>query len=217
MARQGNGRLFSSNQASSRSAGGRGGVGGVVRVTRIVALCVASAGCGEDFLWETSTAPSPKPTAAIPPLGGSASASAAEPPPGALYASCLRGLEADDDPVEVALRLGFTCGPVTGMRPVFEAPLEGAVAEGTPPTTFAIALQNGRCYRLFGAASSGVTDLDVEVRSSRDVLLASDHTEGRIAVVQPDRPFCALEDAQATVVVSARGGHGAFALFVWSH
>lgn len=103
------------------------------------------------------------------------------------------------------------------MKPVFEAPLEGAIAEASPPTSFAMKLSNGHCYRLFAAASEGVADLDVEVRSSRDVLLASDHSEGRIAVVQPDRPFCALEDAEANVLVSAKGGHGAFALFVWSY
>ena len=103
------------------------------------------------------------------------------------------------------------------MKPVFEAPLEGAIADGSPPTTFAIKLSNGHFYLIFAAASEGVADLDVEVRSTRDVLLASDHTEARIAVVQPDRPFCALEDAEANVQVSAEGGNGSFALFVWSY
>ncbi len=114
-----------------------------------------------------------------------------------------------------AHRLALSCGPSAGMKPLSETPLEGALAHDGPPATFALTLQNGRCYRLFGAADAGITDLEVEVRSSRQVVLASDHGTSRLAVVQADRPFCALEDGEATIVVSAKGGRGAFALFAW--
>ena len=47
---------------------------------------------------------------------------------------------------------------------------------------------------MFAVAGSGVGDLDVVVKSSRGAALAADHGEDAWPVVQPDRPFCPLED-----------------------
>lgn len=133
-------------------------------------------------------------------------------PRGGLFKTCADGLEAELDPIRDVTRLVTTCAQPTGMTRVFEAPLEGAVAKDAPPVVFDFQMVGGHCYRLFAVASPGINDLGVEVRSSRGTLLASDHRTDRIAIVQPDRPFCSLADDAGTVVVTALGGSGSFAL-----
>jgi hypothetical protein len=133
-----------------------------------------------------------------------------------IFASCQEGLVAELDPVRDAARVALACGPVTGMVALSETPIEGVVAEGAPPVAFPFSLTKDRCVRLFGAAGPGVANLDVTIRSPRGVPLATDHAEGRLVVVQPDRPVCPLEDMNATLEVSASGGRGAFAIFVWA-
>jgi hypothetical protein len=65
-------------------------------------------------------------------------------------------------------------------------------------------------------AEAGVADLDVVVRSSRGSAIAADHGEDPWPIVQPDRPFCALEDDRYTFEVSAKRGSGRFAAEVWA-
>jgi hypothetical protein len=150
------------------------------------------------YPWE---APGPAPTVTAPPQ---ASAAPQEPPGspdedalgprGGLFKTCADGLEAEVDPIRDVTRLVTTCAQPTGMTRVFDAPLEGAVAKDAPPVVFDFQMVGGHCYRLFAVASPGINDIGVEVRSSRGTLLASDHRADRIAIVQPDRPFCSLAD-----------------------
>lgn len=176
---------------------------------------VATSGCGESYPWEHGgpaptlrPAPAPSASETVAPLASGQSA----PLEGGLFASCANGLVAEDDPVIDVTRLFAVCGPPTGMDRGTEAPLEGAISEGRAPATLPLELRAGRCYRVFAVADPHVGELDVELRSSRDTLIASDHQSGRVAVVQPDRPFCALADDTARLLVSARQGSGAFAL-----
>ncbi|MFO0555273.1 MAG: hypothetical protein U0271_43250 [Polyangiaceae bacterium] len=81
-----------------------------------------------------------------------------------------------------------------------------------PAVTFQLELGAKRCYRIFAVGAAGVADLDVEVQSSRGTVIASDHEVGRVAIVQPDRPFCSTARDTATIIVEARDGAGAFAL-----
>src|SRR5437762_532027 len=76
--------------------------------------------------------------------------------------------------------------------------------------------REGAKRRRRGAASAEVAELDITVRSSRDVAVAADHGTGRLAVVQPDRPFCTFADDVFSVEVSAKRGSGRFAAEVWS-
>lgn len=101
------------------------------------------------------------------------------------------------------------------MRRLSKRAIEGAVAEGQPGVTEKIKAARGACYRVFAVGGPGVTDLDVEVRSSRGAVIASDGGEDAWPIVQPDRPFCALEDDNVTVEISASKGAGRFAAEVW--
>lgn len=171
--------------------------------------------CGETYPWEHG-GPAPTLRSALAPSASDSAAALASgqnaPLEGGLFASCANGLVAEDDPVVDVTRLFAVCGPPTGMDRGTDAPLEGAISEGRAPATLPLELRAGRCYRVFAVADPHVVELDVELRSSRDTLIASDHQSGRVAIVQPDRPFCVQADDTARLLVSAREGSGAFAL-----
>ena len=65
------------------------------------------------------------------------------------------------------------------------------------------------------AADATVNDLDVTVRSSRGAPVAADHGEDAWPIVQPDRPFCPLENDRYTLEIAAHRGHGRVAAEVW--
>jgi hypothetical protein len=117
--------------------------------------------------------------------------------------------------VKDVTRLSLLCGPENGMRRLSKKPLEGTVTEGGPPVTDSFEARRGECYRVFAVAEPGVADLDVVVRSSRGAAIAADHGEDAWPIVQPDRPFCPLEDDRYAVEVTAHRGAGRFAAEVW--
>ena len=112
-------------------------------------------------------------------------------------------------------RLTMLCGPANGMRRLSKNPVEGDVAEGGAPVTIPFAAKRGFCYRVFAVAEPSVTDLDVVVRSSRGASIAQDHGEDRWPIVQPDRPFCPLENDAMSIEMTARHGKGHAAAEVW--
>lgn len=170
-----------------------------------------------EYAWEKKGSP-PKIERAV-----SASASTEPPiigddapsPHGGLWTRCREGLTAESDPARDVTRLVAVCGPSTGMESVGDGLIEGAVSEGSP-VTLELRMKKDRCYRVFASVDRGVEQLDVEVRTSRGTLVASDHEEGRLAIAQPDRPFCTTLDDLAAITVRAEGGSGAFALEVLS-
>lgn len=187
-----------------------------MRASLIFLLAVA---CGDGrYPWEGEGKP---PEQVAPPASSSLSF---EPTPhlledpaphGGLFVRCLQGLQAERDPVKDLTRIVMSCGPSTGMDPVGQGMIEGALAQGAP-VTFDLPMAKDRCYRVFAVADGGIAELDVEVRSSRGTTIASDHMTGRIAVAQPDRPFCTSADDVATISVTSGGGSGAFSLEVLS-
>jgi hypothetical protein len=134
---------------------------------------------------------------------------------GGPWVRCYGNFRLSGEPLKDVTRLSLLCGPENGMRRLSKNALEGSVAEGQPPVTERMRAVRGECYRVFAAADRGVSDLDVAVRSSRGVMIASDGGEDGWPIVQPDRPFCALEDDGVTVEISARKGAGRFAAEVW--
>lgn len=134
---------------------------------------------------------------------------------GGPWVRCYGNFRASGEPVKDVTRLSLLCGPENGMRRLSTKTLEGSVAEGAAPVTGAIQAKRGECYRVFAVAEPSVADLDVTVRSSRGATIASDHGEDAWPVVQPDRPFCALEDDTWAIEIGARRGKGRFAYEVW--
>jgi hypothetical protein len=155
---------------------------------------------------------------APPPGDGPREADPDAPPvtPGGLWARCQEGFTLSGDPLKDVTRLGLLCGPSNGMRRKSRQALVGVIAETEPPVTAPVRVARGACYRAFAVADAQVGELEVTFRSSRDATVARDHGTGRLAVVQPDRPFCSLADDVLTMEVKARRGSGWFAAEVWS-
>lgn len=101
------------------------------------------------------------------------------------------------------------------MRRLSNKPIEGDVSEGSAPITTPLDAKRGTCYRIFAVAEASVTDLDIVVRSSRGAPIAQDHGEDRWPIVQPDRPFCPLENDAMVVEMTAKHGKGRAAAEVW--
>lgn len=136
--------------------------------------------------------------------------------PGGPWVRCHEGLTLSGDPLKDVTRLGLLCGPSNGMRRKTRQAIVGVIAESEPPVTAAVRVARGACYRAFAVADAQVGELEVTFRSSHDVTIARDHGAGRLAIVQPDRPFCSLTDDVLTLEVKARRGGGRFAAEVWS-
>ncbi|WP_437683292.1 hypothetical protein [Sorangium sp. So ce131] len=134
---------------------------------------------------------------------------------GGPWVRCYGNFRLSGDPVKDVTRLALLCGPENGMRRLSPKPIEGQVAEGGAIVTEKLQAVRGACYRVFAVAGPGIINLDVAVRSSRGAMIASDGSEDPWPIVQPDRPFCPLEDDEAAVEISARRGAGRFAAEVW--
>ena len=152
------------------------------------------------------------------PAAGDSPGAAGDPriTPGGGWVRCHEGLVLSGDPLKDVTRFGLLCGPSNGMRRKTRQALVGVIGEKDPAVTTSLRVARGACYRAFAVADAQVGELEVTFRSSRDVAVASDHGVGRLAVVQPDRPFCALADDVLTVEVRAVRGSGRFAAEVWS-
>lgn len=134
---------------------------------------------------------------------------------GGPWVRCYGGFHPTGDPVKDVTRLSLLCGPENGMKRLSRETFAGAVREGGPGAAESFDARRGECYRVFAVAEPGVVDLDVAVRSSRGAAVAADHGEDAWPIVQPDRPFCPLEDDRYTVEVTAKRGAGRFAAEVW--
>jgi hypothetical protein len=134
---------------------------------------------------------------------------------GGPWVRCYGGFHPAGDPVKDVTRLSLLCGPENGMHRLSKRPIEGELREAGPAVAEAFDAHRGECYRVFAVGAPSVADLDVVVRSSRGSAVAADHVDDRWPVVQPDRPFCPLEDDRYTVEISAKKGSGRFAAEVW--
>ena len=207
--------------------------GALVRSLTVAVL--VSGGCGHrahpwdqpDAAPSLSASPAP-PLLPLPHLdtgapapGGSSSAPPEAPKPpvrvGGPWVRCYGGFRPSGDPLKDVTRLSLLCGPENGMKRLSTRALEGTVSAGGAPLGEAFEAHRGDCFRIFAVAERSVADLDIVVRSSREAPIAADHGEGAwpVAIVQPDRPFCALEDDRYTFEVSAKKGSGRFAAEVW--
>jgi hypothetical protein len=135
---------------------------------------------------------------------------------GGIFSDCYKGLHATGEPEKDVTRLGLVCGPVEGMRRAIDTPFEGAISAGGAELDFPIALSKGACYRVFVAADSESLTLDVSIVSGHGIPVATASSRSGLAIIAPDRPFCALGTDEATVRVGATQGSGRFALDIWA-
>jgi hypothetical protein len=134
---------------------------------------------------------------------------------GGPWVRCYGNFRPSGDPLKDLTRLSLLCGPENGMKRLSPKPIEGRVAEGGPAVVAKLQAVRGECYRVFAVGDSGVRNLDVALVSSRGATIASDGSQDAWPIVQPDRPFCPLENDPVTVEISSRRGTGRFAAEIW--
>lgn len=163
-----------------------------------------------------STSPWDEPTGGAPKF-----ATDAEPPPppstavaavasdgrlesGGIFVECRGGLVGTNDANRDVRRLGLACGPVAGMKPLTETPLEGTLSVGSADLEFPVKLEKGRCYRVFVASESTAAEITVEVVSGHGLPIAGEPTVDGLAAIPSTRPLCALGDDAVNLRASMR-------------
>lgn len=134
---------------------------------------------------------------------------------GGPWVRCYGNFRLSGDPRKDVTRLSLLCGPENGMWRQSKEPLEGRVAEGQPGVSQKVKVLRGNCYRVFAVGGPGVINLDIDLQSSRGATIATDGGEDAWPILQPDRPFCPLEDDTVTVEIRAKRGEGRFAAEIW--
>ncbi len=129
--------------------------------------------------------------------------------------ACDAGFRISGEPRADAVRLGLICGPPERFRRDSDA-IEGALAAGGAVVEIPLRMQPRRCYRIVAAAEPTISDLDVELRSEREVVLASDDDDASFAVVYRRGAVCSERAGEASLVFRSGNGKGRFAAEIWS-
>jgi hypothetical protein len=107
------------------------------------------------------------------------------------------------------------CAAITKMHPL-GAPWQATQTAASAPQSFPVKAQANHCYRVYGAAVTGIKDLDLVLKDSTGAVAGEDSTDDPTPVVLEDGVVCFKENDEATIVASVGDGGGAFALQVWS-
>ena len=81
--------------------------------------------------------------------------------------------------------------------------------------SFLAVLPYGHCYRVFGAGSSGVADLDLAMFDSNGVEIARDVTADTAPGLGLGASICPTDAGQYRLEVRARRGHGDYAVGIF--
>jgi hypothetical protein len=132
------------------------------------------------------------------------------------YSACHSSyvMKTQDVAKEVA-QMAQGCATVTKMHALGN-PLPFTQAAANAPQSVPLKAQAGHCYRVYGAATSGIKDLDLLVKDSAGAVAGEDSTDDPTPVVLEDGVVCFKSNDDATIVASVGDGSGAFALQVWS-
>jgi len=129
--------------------------------------------------------------------------------------ACDAGFRISGEPRADVVRLGLVCGPSEQFRRESDA-IEGALAAGGAVVEIPVRMEARRCYRVVAAAEETISDLDVELRSEREVVLASDDDDASFAIVHRRGAVCSERAAEARVLFRSGNGKGRFAAEIWS-
>jgi hypothetical protein len=163
-----------------------------------------------------ATAPKP---AAVPPPGAQLPASTkAEVKSDPAFATCHNTYKPTSGDQDVGADLAAMtkgCIDVTKMKKL-GATLSGQLSESSPPATFPLGVQAGKCYRFYGMAQSTMQDFDIALIDSTGALVSEDTTDDVSPVTTEDGKVCFKVADAAVIRASAGAGAGKFALEIWS-
>ncbi len=83
--------------------------------------------------------------------------------------------------------------------------------------TYLIKIQGGLCYRFFGVADGSIKDLDILIERKGGDLVGDDKTNGPVAIIESDKPWCMDSDGEYQFLVEVDGpGTGNYVFGVWA-
>jgi hypothetical protein len=146
---------------------------------------------------------------------GSAGSQKAERRTNPAWAPCHSAytLAPNGDVVAAVDQMAKGCADTTRMHLVDS--FKGSQAANNPPQSFSFRAEANHCYRAYGVAASGITDLDLLVKDSTGAVAGEDSTDDPTPVVLEDGAICFKEADAASVMVSIGGGGGAYGVELW--
>ena len=199
-------------------------VSSVSLLPRVVAFCalpaLLAAGCAGKAVPvaapTTTDAPNTDPTTSTALIyGGSAGSKRADRMTNPAWSACHSSYKtASADVGAEVTKMAQGCSAITKMHP--GEVWKGSQGASSPAQSFKLRAVAKHCYRVYGAAVAGITDLDVLLKDSEGAVAGEDSTDDPTPVVLEDGAVCFKQDDEASVVVSVGAGEGAYAVQVWS-
>ena len=130
-------------------------------------------------------------------------------------ATCATAVPAGGAPASDVAAIVKACAAATKQKPV-GATWSGNQKPDAPAQRFPFSAGAGRCYRAYGSAGAGISDMSILVVDSAGATAAQGHADGGRVIAPADGTVCFREADQAAVVVSVGRGAGAFAVLLTS-
>jgi hypothetical protein len=128
-------------------------------------------------------------------------------------ASCYEGFAPSGSPRVDVVRLGTSCGPLSGL--VELAKTSGVVDETGRGATLRWDAERGDCFRLFVVAAEPVEDLRIDVKSKAAAVEVHVDVNRRWAVVGEDGPICVGRAGHVEASFTTHVGTGELVASVW--
>ncbi|MGH7286278.1 MAG: hypothetical protein ACRELY_32570 [Polyangiaceae bacterium] len=125
--------------------------------------------------------------------------------------TCTSGVQATGAPASDVAAIVKACAPATKQK-ASGAAWSGNQKPDAPAQRFPFAAAAGRCYRVYGSAAAGISDISILVVDSAGATAAQGHADGGRVIAPRSGSVCFREADQAAVVVSIGRGMGAFAV-----
>jgi hypothetical protein len=112
-------------------------------------------------------------------------------------------------------KMANACAATTKMHITGDS-FRGTQAASNVPQTYKFHALAKHCYRVYAAAATTITDLDLLVKDSTGAIVGEDSTDDPTPVVLEDGAVCYTADDDSSVVISVGGGSGSYAVQVWT-
>ena len=139
---------------------------------------------------------------------GSAGSQKAERMTSPNYSACHSSYQMATQNVGVEVEaMARGCAAIAKMHPL-GAPLLGNQSAASAPQSFPFKAQAKHCYRVYGAAVTGIKDLDLLIKDSAGAVAGEDSTDDPTPVVLEDGVVCFKKERGDRAGGGERGGDG---------
>jgi hypothetical protein len=131
--------------------------------------------------------------------------------------ACWEGIGLTGDHAKDYAEIIAKCGGPTGLLE-YAHPVSGKLHhKHDKRDSYSLKLAGGLCYRYFGVADGGITDLDILIEKPNGALVADDKTSQPVAIIESDKPWCLDQDAEYNFQIEVDGvGKGGYTFGVWA-